>query len=472
MKGFRHKLVLGLVLGERSLSIAELAATGETREVRKTGEFAYPAGMGLDAPDALGKALGSFLKERGFTARVALVGLSARRLVVKLKEVPPADRATLNDILRIQAEGEFDAELKDLAYDYEGGTAGGVLLAATPRRDVDNAEKLCLAAGLTAAAVTSSALAIGAQACRTAGGECLVISSGPGGVEVTSQRADMAVAVRHLRVPEQDAAFAGTVRRTILPIRGNSREMIAWNIPEAKALGEALGIAVRVGDNARLGVTGASDAFTASAVAVAAIGMGDDGPEVDFLHSKLAPPKVQRIPRWTYSAAALALIAIGGGYYAYTSLQQKKDDLATLNRIVRDEEPVMKLIRAENDKVTFARAWHGGDPRYLGCLDAVTRVFPDDGAIFSTSLSIKEPPKPTVTFSAGKKAPPQDMTQLLGQLNGKAGDQRRVQAVLTGLKGSPAFTNVQLVGTNNVGRTGEVTFSITFTYKTASKPTS
>jgi hypothetical protein len=64
------------------------------------------------------------------------------------------------------------------------------------------------------------------------------------------------------------------------------------------------------------------------------------------------------------------------------------------------------------------------------------------------------------------------MTQLLGQLNGKAGDQRRVQAVLTGLKGSPAFTNVQLVGTNNVGRTGEVTFSITFTYKTASKPTS
>lgn len=475
MKGSRHKSVLGISLGERSAALAEVALNGEQREVRRTATFAYPEGVGLDRAEDLGKALGAHLKQLQFSTRTTIVGISARRLVTKTKEVPPADTATLNDLLRLQAEGEFGSDLKDLVYDYESGGVGLVLLVATPRSDVEQAEKLCEGAGLNLVAVTPSSLALGARAGSTAsGGESIVVAAGPSGVEVTQQRRDLTTGVRHLRTPEQDKGFAGSFRRTVLPIRGNASELIAWNLPEAAEIGAAMGMNVRAGDAARLGVSGTVDAFAAAAVAVAASGTEEGGPSVDFANSKLAPPKEQKVPRWVFSAAAAALILVGGGWYCYNDVQERQKTLDALQKQVADAEPIMKVKRAFNDKVSFAQAWHGGDPRYLGCLDEVTRVFPDDSGVYATTLLISEPPKPTAAAASpgGKKPAAQDMSRLVGKLVGKAASQQRVYSLLSNIKSSGAFSEVQLVNAAAPARSGEVSFTITFNYKTAARPTS
>ena len=86
--------MIGLSIGERSLLAAEVVA-GERPEVARLAEFVYPDGISPQQPAELGTALGAFLRENKFTAKSAIVGLPARWLVVKCKDVPPADPHTL-----------------------------------------------------------------------------------------------------------------------------------------------------------------------------------------------------------------------------------------------------------------------------------------------------------------------------------------------------------------------------------------
>jgi len=89
LKPLRLNKVIGLSISERSLLAAEVVA-GEKPEVKRLAEFVYPDGISPNQPAELGTALGAFLRENDFTAKSAVVGLPARWLVVKAKEVPPA----------------------------------------------------------------------------------------------------------------------------------------------------------------------------------------------------------------------------------------------------------------------------------------------------------------------------------------------------------------------------------------------
>ncbi|HEX8913165.1 MAG TPA: hypothetical protein VF796_12470, partial [Humisphaera sp.] len=104
---FAQNKVLGLAVGERSLVVAEASRAGGAPRVTLAGTFAYPPGVSLDTPADLGKALAAFLKDKGFGARHAAVGLPARWVLSKAKELPPSDAATAAEALRLQVEGEF-----------------------------------------------------------------------------------------------------------------------------------------------------------------------------------------------------------------------------------------------------------------------------------------------------------------------------------------------------------------------------
>jgi len=80
--------VLGLAVGERGILACELTRAGAGATATRLAEFEYPAGVSPDDTGQLGKALGEFLRERGFSARRAVVGLPLRWAVVKPKEVP------------------------------------------------------------------------------------------------------------------------------------------------------------------------------------------------------------------------------------------------------------------------------------------------------------------------------------------------------------------------------------------------
>ncbi len=498
MKPLRMNKVLGLAVGEKSLLAAEVVA-GDRPDVRRLAEFVYPEGLSPANPQALGKALGDFLRDNKFTARNAVVGLPARWLVVKSKEVPPADPATLASMLRLQAEGEFSAELKDLVYDYAADASAGnprnVLLVATSKKYIDGAVAMCEAARLSAEIITSSAIALGAVTGRSIESKNpLVLLVSPAGAELTAQSGTASSAIRHMRGPGPDRPFVGELRRAIsgLPgaVNGNPRELVLWDAAggssfDSQTLGESLGVKVRTGDLPIFGVD-TSDATKngdgrkyAAAVSLALLGVVEETRPIDFLHSRLAPPKEPRLPRWViYSAVAtVALAALI--YWAVTDLQKEQQALDVLTAVNTKRADVVKADKEFEDKVNIAKAWHLGTWRYKACLWDLTNAAPLDGTYWTDVKLSDAPAANTGLGTTEALLESAKVTAMVGRVECKATDEKSAGALAQKMAefvvgDRKPFTNVTVKSSKretergngrNVAPQTETTFDIDFNYK-------
>lgn len=487
MKASRYNKVLGLAIGEKSIFAAEVSVNADRAEAKRLAEFSYPPEVSLSDAAAVGKLLGEFLREQKFTAKNAVIGLPARWLLVKTKEVPPADSSVAADLLRLQAEGDFSSELKDLVFDYAGEssttTARNVLLIATPRKYIDLAHQLCEAANLEAIAVTSSAAALGTITGRAGTENAVVLTLAAAGSELTAQYEGHTSTLRHLRAPLPEPQFLSELRRAVsmLPSNGTSasREIIVWDGTDSPSatLGDSLGMRVRNGDLPSLGVSTSEAARNgggrkyAAAVALGLAVIGERSLPIDFLHSRLAAPKKQLVAPWMIWAGVGAMVLIASIVLGYLDLKTKREKLDGLVAERNSRKGDVETARAFVAKVSFAQRWHGGDPRYLACLREITQLVPEDGQTYATSVDIREKDLPRL--EAGKTRPA-----------GKSNEARFLQIVFQAKAPSQGaalqliarfqakkdrFTDVQVKGTNIIGKQGEVAFTFTCTYMPAEK---
>src|SRR5688572_4374238 len=132
---------LGLAVGERSVVAAEVSVSGDRKQLRRAAEFHIPPDLSWDKPEKLGEALRYFLRQNKFSASRAVVGVPARWMMARDKEIPPASEAIAANALRLQAERLFPPELKELVFDFAGETdpkqAKKVLLVALPKHRLD-----------------------------------------------------------------------------------------------------------------------------------------------------------------------------------------------------------------------------------------------------------------------------------------------------------------------------------------------
>lgn len=474
LKPLWQKKIVGLALGEKSLLAAEVVA-GDRLQVERLAEMIYPDGVTPAQPAELGRALGAFLRQQGFSSHRAVVGIPVKWIIVKPKELPPADAATQLNMLRLQAEAEFSTELKDLIYDFadegESGAARSVLLMATLRKYVEAASALCDAAHLRAAAVMPSTLALGEATGKALAKPVLVLAVNPGGSELSAQRGGVASAIRHLRAPTPTGPFISELRRVVsaLPAAPADREMVLWNdgVMDADALSQELGLRIRRGDWPALGVEQAPNGIDgqsqkyASAVALAIAVLGRRKPSIDFLHSRLAAPRQQRIPRWARWTAAAVGVVLVAVVWAWLDLDSRQSRLAQLQGQLKNLQPQIATATDFNAKVSFARNWHAGQPRYLAAIHDLTEAMPEDGQTYATSLIIREPSR---AAAAGANNKTSETRTLACQLSGKTSDQEHVNVLMDRIQKSPVFSNVKLGGTQESGRTRDVSFTITFTY--------
>ena len=484
----RASRMLGLAFSERAVLVAEVASAPGGLELTRAATFAFPVGVSLSDPDALGTALGQFLNDNGYATRAAVLGIPAKWVLSKSKEVPPADAATAAEVLRLQAEGEFSADLKDLAFDYAGEAnaeaPSTVLLMAVPSRYVAQVTDVARAAKLRPAAVTPIAAALGAATGRRAK-HAAVLSLGPGGAEYTAQLGSHPVVMRHLGPPAASVPMlmaelrrlsAMTPASTVLPANSNgngssagsgrlARDVVLWDdvgMPAAarQAVGAALGTSVADGTLASFGITDARDAahrnaHVASAVALALAGLRREGPPVDFLHSRLAPPQPQRIKRETILAVAAGVLVLIGIIWALVDLNGQRNELVARQAKLKDLQPALKKSREVVDRIAYARAWHASQPRYLACLRDVAQVIPEDGETFLTGFALRDNMKGTLS---GKSTNAKSATDLSGKLKAT----RRFAEVETSLDSrvaGPAGRGAQ-----------EVSFSLTFRYIPPTQP--
>ena len=465
--------MLGVAFGERSALLAEVASSDGGPRLVRGGEFAYPEGLRLDDAEALGKALRGFLRSNHFSCRTAVLGLPAKWVLSKRKDVPAADPSLVTETLRLQAEGEFPTELKDLTFDYAGEPSASesrsVLLVAAQKRYIDQATGVASEAGLRAVAVAPYGAAVGA-AINPGAKDAAAVIMGPGGAEFVARQHGQPRVMRYLGSPASPApVLGGELRRAAagMPVNGTTPGILLWNDSGVDAsilqkLGDVVGAPLRQGALSEMGVSAAPEAGDgrayAAAVALALGGLGAVPAPIDLLHPKLAPPKPPGIDRRVLIgslAGAAVLLAIGwAGYDVY----RQQADLSKAKAELVANAPRVKVVKAQVDRISFARGWHGEKPRYLACLRDLTNIIPEDGSMFLIRFNLQEQTDQT----------PQTKEQqnMKGVMAGRTANDQKARWFYDKLVGNSRFTNLKLgFDPPEQGRAGnEASFTITFEY--------
>jgi hypothetical protein len=483
----RSSGLLGISLGDRSIACAEVSVVGGRRVARRLATFAIPQGMSLDKPEALGEAFAAFLRDRGFAASRAVVGMPAKWLIAMERDIPPAGEDEARAMLRLQAERLAVSESGELIFDFAGRPdASGpnrLLLVGVLRQRVEQIERLLEAARLTGVAITSSALALARGAAEKAedvNAPMLVL--GRQGAEMVWRNAAGAPRMlRHVAVvavnghgPVSVSPIGSEVGRAITLARANgtaaSRDMVLWDgvglsAEQVDELSTRSGLRVRPSDAlATLGVETAPDALAggnddehaaaeadvfAPALSLALAAGERDRLPVDFKHSRLAPPKQRRVGRgttWGVIVAAVLVLGLGGLYLA---VERRQGDLDVLEKSLKDNVDNVKAAQASVERYTVAKGFFETRPPMLDALAEISKLFRDNESIWVTSFTAKDDRKIT--------------------LQGKADSERTVRGLLTRIKENPKkFADAQLLniaaqeGTQR--RSAEVSFSIRFSY--------
>jgi hypothetical protein len=527
----RSNKYLGVAISEQGILVAEVANAGGRREVRRYAEFPFTEGQSAAQLAAAGKAFGTFLKQQGFHAREAVIGLPARWVVIKPKDLPPADPETASTLLRVQAEGEFSADLKEMVYDYAGEShpkqPRQVLLMAVPRERLDQIHQFAEAARITVAGVTPSVAALGAASKSLAAPEGIVVYLGGKSAELAVQTGHGLQRIRHFATagavaPAIGGAGGGTavavgpggtgapelvaeLRRTFagLPQNGTppaDRKLVLWDgtgLDEAQraAIGSRLGMAVNAQNLTAMGVGGqqltAEASRFAPAVALATAMYLPEGLPVNFDDSRLKPPvesSTRQKVTWGLAVAAVLALAIGALAYTTQAEAAKNEEMkAKLAKLGPDLQTANTLLA----HAASANKWYGGETPYLNCFVAVSNAFPQSNNCYATNLDLQPLTSPLKADRpvAGAVPTTQSSGVLKGQLTGKANNQDLPKTIASNLFQSGKFKDVKInniVAVNNGssagggrggggggrGAAGEYSFVIEFTFtgNTASTP--
>ncbi|HVX83361.1 MAG TPA: hypothetical protein VH253_00950 [Phycisphaerae bacterium] len=491
---------LGIALGDQSILVAEVANAGGRREVRRYAEFAYPEGTSAAQLAGAGKAFGAFLKQHGFGSREAIFGLPARWVVIKPKELPPADPETAATLLRVQAEGEFSADLKEMVYDYAGEShpkqPRQVLLMGVPRERVDQIHAFAEAARVGVEGITSSVAALAAASKSLAAPEGIVVYLGGKAAELAVQTGHGLQRIRHFSTtPAAVGAGASTVphggtasgtasgaggsygtselvaelRRTFagLPQNGTpaaDRKLVLWDgtglDEEAQsAIGTRLGMPVAAQNLTAMGVGGqqltAEASRFAPAVALATIPYLPEGLPVNFDDSRLKPPvESSTRNKVTWAVAIGLLVAIGIGWAVWDSNQQQaqidsiKSQIATMKPAYND---AVVLLKNESD----AKSWYGGQTPYMDCFVAVSNAILQVPNAYATNLNLQPALNPLKadrpTPSAGGVAGTQPSAGTLkGQVTGICQNKETPTSIAKAMFDTGEFQDAKVISVDAV----------------------
>ncbi len=493
--------MLGIAVGERAWTIAEVAPSRSQRgswDLRRVAEFVPPVPAGGTTPDptAAGQALAQFLRDHSFNARGAVLGIPAKWIIGRDKEIPPSGPEQAAEILRLQAERAFSSDVGDLAYDYAGladaSAPSTVLLLALRRSQLDHVVAIAEAAGRDVVAVTPSTLAlsevaarrsatapvIGGQAAMVGAADGLVVNVMPDAVELSARAGGNPRLLRHLTVRAADlaskngtrasafAALAGEIRRSLATLPGgntvggpNARALQLFDgagLGDSDGLAEQLGLEVkyRPGVSA-LRVTGPAAAAAgaetryAPAVALALAGAERKIELVDFLHPRLAPPKESRIGRRELWAILISVSVIVLALLFWMDLRNKEHELKTLTEQHEGLKKSVETFQAVIDRVQAANPWFEQRGPTLECFHELTKVFPDV-EVYVTSFTLTEPDSPATPSKV--------------RVNGRGPYESTILQMGDRLRANPKFSNVSVETRAAGGNSREVVFTLTCNY--------
>ncbi len=202
-------------------------------------------------------------------------------------------------------------------------------------------------------------------------------------------------------------------------------------------------------DLSRMGVTieapESNDAKYGAAAALALVAADTSMLPVDFLHSRLAPPKQNRFGSTAIwgTFAAIVLVAVGG--WMLWDMHQRQAEVDKVEKWLDEQSASIKTAEARVARTELARGWFDTRTPVLDCMKNITQSFPTDGSVIATSFSLRENGK--------------------GLLAGRSPDQKSGLAIRDRLMGDKRFVDVTLIDMRDAGgNSRDVVFTIAFTY--------
>lgn len=459
MKRLRSNKILGIAMQAQSLSIAELAVNGgDRRKLLHVSEFRFPDGLGLGKPVELGRALAQHLRRHNISAKDVTIGLPAKWLVTRRKDLPPSSPEAAAASLRLQAEAEIASD--SLAMDYAGASnpsrACSVLLVATSSDHLEPCQAMIKAAGLRLHSATATGVALAETAASDTGRSIFVNLAGPG-AELIAKGGGNPILLSHVTLTEgedREAALASEIRRAIAGLPGQENtELLLCAADDAAAPALADRLQARLSMPARVAtikhLLHAEDVATGAfmpAIALALSSLDSSRPHIDFLHSRLIVPRTRMSRRPYVWAAGIAATLFLAGVIASVDLKSRQNALAMKQQKVSSTADGVAAAQAAAERLAFARNWSKAEPRFLTCLAELTRLFPDEGTIWATNMSLRE--------------------NMAGQISGKATGSQEILSLLDRMKDDRRFASPKLLDLRESAAAGrEVAFIIAFQFR-------
>jgi hypothetical protein len=392
----RTERLLGITIGERALVVAEVPAVSGAGAVR-TAEFAYPADLTLENDWELGRELGNFLARRRFSARQVILGVPAKWLISTPYTMPPADEKTAADVLWVHATDRISPELGPMVCDFSGvpslARPATLLLVGLQRQWMDRALAMAKAARLKVAAITPCAAVLSAVTAEHEN-HSLILSVQHETAELAAQEDGQLRSLRHIGSAKNLAPLAAELRRTGA---NENSTLVIWDDhnSEPTALDAICGSAgfkpvhakPQWLDLAPPDLVDGNKYF--SAIALAQSQRADARPSIDFLHSRLKPPKVESASnprRWLIGAAAGTLLVCLGVYADLASLEGQ---ISSNEQAVSSIGPALTDARRFVTSTEFAEGFQVKRPIYLACLRDLTLAVPTDGQTNFTDFNLQ-----------------------------------------------------------------------------------
>ncbi len=463
MQGLGNRKFLGVSVGDASLTVAQVHASSAGARVGKTGVFTFTEGMTWEKPQEMGKAFGAFLKERGFSARHAVIGLPSHWTLVDARMVPDASEVVVQGVIRMVIEREYQPEGKDWIFDYvRNAPVEGrfeVVLAATSAQRVERVNQMALAAGFNKPKVTPTLLALMAQVPKDPVKPMLVVHARAEGVECgVATRAGVQAAEWLGAGVEETAALADEIKRlaasrlSSTPFKGIDVVAYCADVKGEAGVRDAMARAGLASGDADDGLTGrmvikaGSEAVYSASVALGEVALAGAGGMVDFGKSRLLIDTGAVARRRRMLAVLVGSVVLATVGYCAIDWYQQKAELAVKTAELAGSKERLALEQARIDKLEKARGWLDKRPSMLDQVRAFTMAMPGAGQVWATSISIRD-----------------DKT---GTFIGKAQSEKGVIELLDKLRGTGRFVDVKLLYLRQADRTGKaVSFALTFAIK-------
>lgn len=442
------KTTLGILFYKNRIAVSQCCQKVHAQQP-KTAEFILPADQ-ADLHDMTGQAerFKLFLKENGFHAKKAVIGLDAGRVFTTTLNLQAARDEALNDeIIRIQLERKTQLDMNETAFGYMA-SGDKIFVVAVLKKQIDQIRAFLLVAGIRSVCITASSMVIGLPSVDHSG--CCILEY-PESAELLFSQNGQVTDLRDITNGTGMSEFLPRIHRQIqrLTLIQNSRSLSNCRFFFSRASASESKGAVKelFGDaDVRIMPAAASSelpAVYAHLLAERAI-EGKLG-KMNLLASMQPHKKSMGSSRWMPRAIiAAALVMVLVLLFALEwHLDNRKIEQYTQQLKAKDEE--VKIAEQMIDRTAYARQWFVRQTMFLDMLMELTKRFPEQKGIWLNSLAVD-----------------QSLNQII---TGKASGEQAILDAVDNLKSSPAFQNVKILYIRQAGQnTREETFAISFRY--------